>query len=54
MRKVLNNYYVNPTLKNAQKVRAYERAHPMAACMINKFEADILASAIHHANKGEA
>lgn len=52
MTKVLNAYRTNPTLANAQKVRAYERKHPMAACMLTREDADLLADAIHHSNKG--
>lgn len=52
MKKVLDAYRANPTYAKAQKVRAYERSHPMAACMLSKEDADLLADAIHHANRG--
>ena len=52
MTKVLNIYRANPTLANARKVRAYERSHPMAACLLAREDADLLADAIHHSNKG--
>jgi hypothetical protein len=51
MLKLIRAYQINPSLKNAQKLRAYERAHPMAVCMLAKNEADALADAIHHANR---
>lgn len=54
MAKLLAAYKANPTLKNAQKVRAYDRAHSMAACFCLGADADLLADAIHHANRGTA
>jgi len=53
MSKLLNAYRANPTLKAAQKLRAYSRAHPMAACMLAPADNDLLADAIHHANRGD-
>ena len=53
MIKLLTRYLSAPTLKAAQAVRAYERSHPMARCMLSTEQADTLATAIHHANKGE-
>lgn len=53
MSKLLTAYRANPSLKNAQKLRAYERSHPMAVCMLPREDADLLADAIHHANRGE-
>lgn len=47
---LLNTYRGLRTLAAAQKVRAYERKHPMAAVLLNKLDADMLADAIHHAN----
>jgi hypothetical protein len=52
MTKLLAAYRSAPTLKNAQKVRAYDRCHQMAACLLSREDADLLADAIHHANKG--
>lgn len=52
MTKVLKAYRANPTLGNAQKVRAYERSHPMASCMLSDDDRNTLADAIHQANKG--
>lgn len=50
MTKLLNAYRANPTFNNARKLRAYERSHPMSACMLSREDADLLATAIHHAN----
>jgi len=52
MQKLLNNYRAAPTVKNAQKLRAYERSHPMAVCMLSKEDSDLLADAVHKANTG--
>lgn len=53
MNKLLHQYHLNPTLKLAQKIRAYARAHPFDARMMDRDEADLLADIIHHANSGE-
>lgn len=50
MFKLLNTYRASPTVKNAQKLRAYDRSHPFAACMLTREDGDLLADAIHHAN----
>ena len=50
MLKVLAQYRANPTFANARKVRAYERSHPMCMCMLSRDDADLVATAIHHAN----
>lgn len=52
MLKLLNTYRENPTLKKAQQIRAYARKHPFAAVFLLVGDADLLADAIHHANKG--
>jgi len=52
MNKLMHAYRTAPTLKNAQKLRAYDRAHPMARCMFEREDYDLLADAIHQANKG--
>jgi hypothetical protein len=52
MQKLLTAYRANPTFKNAQKVRAYERSHPMAMCLLMREDADLVADAIYHANQG--
>jgi len=54
MFKLLTRYIDKPTLANAQKLRAYERSHPMARCMLTADQSDLLANAIRHANKGNA
>lgn len=52
MTKLLTKYFAHPSLKNAQKLRAYDRAHPMSRCMLTVIESDMLANAIHQANLG--
>jgi hypothetical protein len=52
MQKLLNAYRAARLLSNAQKLRAYDRSHPMSACMLAKDEADLLADAIQQANLG--
>ena len=52
MTKLLNRYLANPTLANAGAIRAYDRKHPMAICLCDRVEADMIADAIHHANRG--
>jgi hypothetical protein len=54
MQKLLKTYRAAKLLSNAQKLRAYSRSHPMAACLLNKDDADLLADAIHQANLGLA
>jgi hypothetical protein len=51
MTKLIAAYRAAATVKNAQKLRAYERSHPMAVCMLTREDADLLADAIHHANR---
>lgn len=48
--KLLQAYALQPTLQRAMKIRAYDRKHPMAACLLSKADQDLLADAIHHAN----
>ena len=52
MAKLLTQYRDNPTYKLAQRIRAYERSHSMVACMLDTAERNLLADAIHHANRG--
>jgi hypothetical protein len=52
MLKLLNAYVATRSLKAAQKVRAYDRSHPMGRCMLDVAYQDLLADAIHHANAG--
>ena len=51
MLKLLNAYKANRTLKNAQAIRAYGRKHPMSACMFLAPDQDVIADAIHQANR---
>lgn len=53
MQKLLNAYKADRSLKNAQKIRVYDRAHPMASCLFAVVDQDLIADAIHHANVGE-
>jgi hypothetical protein len=53
MQKLLNAYRADPTLKAAQNIRRYERLHAMCRVMLSKADCDLLADAIHHANKGQ-
>lgn len=52
MQKLLDTYRTDRTLKNTQKVRAYERKHPMVVCLYSGADADLIADAIYHANRG--
>lgn len=53
MLKLIEKYRAAPTLKNAQAIRAYGRKHPFSVCLFpNPEDADTMADAIHHANKG--
>lgn len=51
MQKLLIAYAADPSVKNAVKLRTYDRAHPMARCMLSVDDADLLADAINHANR---
>jgi pyrimidine deaminase RibD-like protein len=50
--KLILAYYADRSLKNAQKIRAYTRKHPMVSCLLCKQDADVVADAIHQANQG--
>ena len=52
MNKLLAAYKTSPTLQNAQRVRAYDRAHMMASCMLSAEETGLLAEAIRQASNG--
>lgn len=52
MKRLLDNYRASQTLANAQAIRAYDRKHPMCRCLFAGIDADLIADAIHHANKG--
>lgn len=51
MSKLLNSYRASKSVKDAVKLRTYERSHPMAVCMLAREDADLLADAISHANR---
>jgi hypothetical protein len=53
MQKLIQRYLAAPTYANAQKLRAYERKHPMSCVLLSRDESRVLADAIHHANRGE-
>ncbi len=50
MNKLIAAYRALPTLKNAERLRAYDRKHPMATCFLDAVEAALVAEAIRHAN----
>ena len=50
MKKLIDAYRAKPTFKNAQRVRAYERAYGYCICLLSPADADLVARAIHHAN----
>jgi len=51
MARLITTYQQTPTLANAQRIRAYERKHPMCMVMLDREQADVVADAIHHANR---
>jgi len=50
MNKLIAAYRASPSLENALKVRAYDRKHPLAACVLTISEAETLRLAIRHAD----
>jgi hypothetical protein len=52
MNKLLTTYRANPTLKNAQKIRAYARKHPFAPCLLLPVDVETMGVAFDHAIKG--
>lgn len=54
MLKLLMTYRAEPTLKNAQKVRAYAQKHPFAVCLIEREDAELIAMATNQAEWGNA
>ena len=50
MQKLLNTYRADPSFANARKLRAYERAHPFASCMLTREDDELLNNAILQAN----
>ncbi len=53
MTKLLATYRADPSLKNAQKVAANHRKHPMAACLLAPEDADLLVEALRQVAYGE-
>lgn len=51
MQKLLNTYRSDRDVATARKIRAYDRKHAMAACLLSREDGDLLADAIHHANR---
>ena len=49
MTKLLQAYRADPSLKNAQKLHAYERKHPFCRLMLTHEEGDLVAAAAHQA-----
>ena len=47
MQKLLNAYRADPTLKNADKLRAYDLKHPFGSCMLTREDGELLNDAIH-------
>ena len=47
MTKLLQAYLNKPTLKNAEKIRAYSLRHPMALCMMTQFDTELFNDALH-------
>lgn len=49
MKKLLDAYRADPTLKNAQKIREYNLKHPMAVCMLSVEEHKLLVEVVAYA-----
>jgi hypothetical protein len=52
MNKLIAAYKADRSLKNANKLRSYERAHPFCRLMLSIEDGDVVADAIHQANRG--
>jgi hypothetical protein len=50
MAKLIAKYLADPSLKNAQALRNYNRKHSMASCMLSDEEKGLLVAAIYQAN----
>ena len=50
MAKLLNAYRADPSLRNACKIRAYDKSHPMAACLLSAVDAETLFLAVAFAD----
>jgi hypothetical protein len=51
MFKLLDAFRTAPTVKLAVRIRAHARKHPFASCLLPQPYVDVLADAIHLANK---
>lgn len=51
MSKLIQAYRAARNVKNAQRLRVYERAHPFASCILTREDSDLLADAIAQANR---
>jgi hypothetical protein len=49
MTKLLKAYLNNPTLENAQKIKAYSRKHPFASTTLTQYDTELLNDALRHA-----
>jgi hypothetical protein len=52
MQNLLDKYRATRTLSLARKIRAHDRAHTMAACLLSPLDVTLLADALRHANVG--
>lgn len=52
MKKILEAYRASPTLKNAERVRAYLIKHPMAACLFDEHDSAVIGNAVSLATRG--
>lgn len=50
MDKLIAKFAADRSVRNAIAIRAYDRKHPMASCMLDKAGSDLKADAIHMAN----
>jgi hypothetical protein len=50
MHKLIKTWAANPTLKNANAIRNYDRKHPMARVLLTKNDDTLVVSAIYQAN----
>lgn len=47
MTKLIAAYRNDPSIKNARKLERYERAHPMAVCLLSKEDSELLNEALN-------
>jgi hypothetical protein len=50
MRKLINAYRADKSLKNAQKIAVYERKHPFCRLMLSIEDDDLVAEALRQTN----